>query len=265
MNKLSILAVETSSRSGSIALADGPDLLAESAFTADQEHARDLLPVIDALLKAHHWTPASIQACCISIGPGSFTGLRVAVTFARHLALTVGAKLCAVPTLDVIAAGALRMDSPPQRLAVILDAKSRRVFGAIYERQANTDEGKSGADKRKSGSGAGHTGEYACATGSVLMEAGAFLAQCPLADAVMGEGVTYHEQAVRDSGIAVVDPSLWPPRAANVHRLGWRLIEAGDFTAPENLVPLYVRRPEAEEVWERKHAQSNNASNKLSP
>ncbi len=246
MSKHRILAVETSSRTGSVAIADGADLVAEIAFTADQEHARDLLPVIDTLLQAHHWTPASIQACCISIGPGSFTGLRVAVTFARHLSLAVGAKLYAVPTLDVIAAGARAMDAPPRRLAVVLDARSQRIFGAMYEWTSET-------------SGATSTG-YIRTSGPMLLDPAAFLAQAPRADAVMGEGVTYHAQAVRDSGVAVVDAALWTPRAANVHLLGWPPIEAGRATPPEQLVPLYVRRPEAEEVWERKQAEARNTS-----
>ncbi|MBK8269572.1 MAG: tRNA (adenosine(37)-N6)-threonylcarbamoyltransferase complex dimerization subunit type 1 TsaB [Planctomycetes bacterium] len=111
-----IIAIETSGRSGSVAIAEGPRLIQEAEFAADQEHARDLLPLIDSLFQVHEWTPASVEQCHVSIGPGSFTGLRVAVTFARHFALATGAKICAVPTLDVIAMNALKIQPPPEAI-----------------------------------------------------------------------------------------------------------------------------------------------------
>lgn len=238
MTTTKIIAIETSGRSGSVALAEGPTLLAETQFAADHEHARDLLPIIDRLMRDRGWRPDQINQCYVSIGPGSFTGLRVAVTFARHLALAVGAEICAVPTLDVIARNGLDLKPVPGRLAVLLDAKRRQVFGAIYEHEI---------------------GGYRRTVGPLLVEPAALLKSASSELVVIGEGVPYHEAAVRECGVKIGESNAWRPRAAQVHHLGWKAAQLGRFTAPNELVPMYVRQPEAEEIWEKRFGtgQSN--------
>jgi tRNA threonylcarbamoyladenosine biosynthesis protein TsaB len=225
-----IIAVETSGRHGSVALALGDRLLEERAFPVQQEHARDLLAVVEALRADQGWPAGQIDQVHVSIGPGSFTGLRVAVAFARALALASRAKIVAVPTLEVIARNCLRLPVPPGRLAVILDAKRGQVYAAVFDLRGG-----------------------ACETivAPHLAEPAAVLAGRP---AVVGEGVGYHRPAVEASGAEVLDEALSRPKAACVHEIGWRLAKAGQFTPARELTPLYIRRPEAEEVWERRQA-----------
>ena len=90
-----IIAVETSGRKGSVAIAAGPTVLASRTFATNVEHARELLPSVDILAREQGWTPQSITQCYLSIGPGSFTGLRVAVAFARMLAAAGNVRICA--------------------------------------------------------------------------------------------------------------------------------------------------------------------------
>jgi tRNA threonylcarbamoyladenosine biosynthesis protein TsaB len=232
MSEERIIAVETSGRHGSVALARGADLVVQSEFSTEKEHARDLLPMVDRLCGEQGWAAQSIGQCYLSIGPGSFTGLRVAVTFARHLALAAGAKVCAVPTLDVIAENCIATAHPPHHLAVVLNAKRGQVFAAVYEQAA---EG------------------YRRIVEPRMVEPDRLFAEAPKPIAVIGEGIEYHRQAIDASGAEVLDSALWRPWAANVHRLGWRLARAGRFTPPRELVPFYLRRPEAEELWEKRH------------
>lgn len=226
------ISIETSGRKGSAAIGRGRELLAEQRFATDTEHARDMLPVLQQLFAKQGAAARQIEHCYVSIGPGSFTGLRVAVTFARHLALAVGAKLVAVPTLEVIAANAMDMVDRPERLAVILDAKRKQVFGAIFE---------------KSGSGA-----YAQVVPPCLIEPGSLFARAQPPLTVIGEGIRYHQDAIRSSGVAVVDEAYWYPTAGNVYKLGAALAEGGRFVARNDLIPFYIRRPEAEELWEKR-------------
>lgn len=234
MSEEKSIAVETSGRRGSVALGEGSRLLAEREFPTQVEHARELLPALDGLLRRQGWSPADIQHCYISIGPGSFTGLRVAVTFARHLALATAARVCAVPTLDAVVENCASMNMPPSHVAVVLDAKRQQVFGAVYEFVG---------------------GEYRRLTGPNLDAPAAILAAAPQPIFVIGEGVDYHRRAIEASGAVVLDESLWLPTAANVYKLGRRLAAQGRFTAARDLVPCYVRRPEAEELWEKRHAK----------
>lgn len=230
-----ILAVETSGRRGAVALGLGGQLLEEVVFATDRERARDLLPSIDAAFRRQGWRPGDIDHCYISIGPGSFTGLRVAVTFARHLALATGCRLCAVPTMDVMAQNALKLDPTPDLVATFLDARKDQVFAAAFAQSEGVFE----------------------SLDAVRMSAPAvFLNSLARPVVVLGEGVVHHRPAIEAAGGIVAEESLWQPTAASVLTLGWRMAQAGRFIDGPDLVPAYVRRPEAEEVWERRQAES---------
>jgi len=102
--KLLILAIETSGRAGSAAIALGQNLLAENTFSGPMRHSAELFGVVCNLLDRFDRKPKDIEHIYISIGPGSFTGLRIAATLAKTMNLANNAKIVAVDTLDVIAA-----------------------------------------------------------------------------------------------------------------------------------------------------------------
>lgn len=232
-----ILAIETSGRRGAIALGCGGELVEEVVFATDRERARDLLPSIDDVVNRQGWRPGDIDHCYVSIGPGSFTGLRVAVTFARHLQLATGCKLCAVPTLDATARNALTAAPSPPCVATFLDARKDQVFAAAFRRTTDGYE----------------------RIHDVCMAAPAeFLKNLAQPAFVLGEGVVHHRAAIESAGGTVAGEEFWQPTAISVLALGWRLAQAGRFIDGPDLVPAYVRRPEAEEVWDRRQAESEN-------
>src|SRR4030042_1258471 len=101
-----ILALETTDKAGSVAaMADG-NLLAELTLGQTQRSAQSRAPAMLALLKQVGWRPADVQLVAVSVGPGSFTGLRVGVTTAKVFAYAIGAEVLAIDTLETIASGA---------------------------------------------------------------------------------------------------------------------------------------------------------------
>src|SRR4051812_14993677 len=126
------LAIETSGRIGSVALIDG-DSIEEAEFPHGLKHAAGLIPLIDRLCRERNLCPTDLSELYVSVGPGSFTGLRIGITLAKTLAFATGAKLLAVPTLRVLAANA-----PPEarHLVPVLDAKRDQIFTARFERTA---------------------------------------------------------------------------------------------------------------------------------
>lgn len=84
----------------------------------------------------------------------------------------------------------------------------------------------------------------------------AYLATLPRDCAVLGEGVPYHQAAVTASGLPVLPRDLFPPRVETVYRLGAERAAEGLFVPPRDLIPVYIRPPEAEEVWAAKHGQT---------
>src|SRR5687768_13624521 len=126
-----ILALETSGKAGSVAVADGPRLIDQLELNRDRRSAQSLAAGIRTLLDAIGWRIAEIELVAVTIGPGSFTGLRVGVVTAKTLAYTLGARIIGAGTLDVIAAQARCAES---HLAAAIDAQRGQVFAATFER-----------------------------------------------------------------------------------------------------------------------------------
>src|SRR5439155_1132993 len=100
---VTLLALDTSTEWASVALYDGRDVLAEETWHAQRRHADELFPTIERLLARTHITLASIDKVAVATGPGSFTGLRIAIATAQGLARGAGAALVGISTLDVLA------------------------------------------------------------------------------------------------------------------------------------------------------------------
>src|SRR5690606_23442817 len=100
-------------------------------FPHGLRHAAEMVPLLDGLCRNRDWSPRDVEALLVSIGPGSFTGLRIAVTLAKTMALATGVKLVAVPSVEVLVRNA-----PPEarHVMVVLDAKRDQIFTARFER-----------------------------------------------------------------------------------------------------------------------------------
>jgi tRNA threonylcarbamoyladenosine biosynthesis protein TsaB len=227
-----VLAIETSSARGSVALGEGPRLLAVGELATNSQHCQLLIPTIDDLCVRQRWEPRSLDEIHVSAGPGSFTGLRIAVTVAKTLAIILDLRVVAVPTTDVIAARAEELADPPSHLAVALDAKRKQVYGAVYRLEA---------------------GRYRPLVGPCLLSPAELIARTPRPLGLTGEGLTYHAEAFKGAGAPWLPEHLRWPRAQEVHRLGWEMAEAGHYSDPVGLAPIYVRIPEAEERWAQRH------------
>ncbi len=129
---MQLLALETSGRTGSIALAtiDPFTLHEQVTLPANARTAALLHPAIDELLKRHQLAPRQIDVIAVAVGPGSFTGLRIGVVAAKTLAYAIGAKVVAVSTLDTLAKAARDQHAGP--LIAMLNAQRGEYFCASY-------------------------------------------------------------------------------------------------------------------------------------
>lgn len=254
MDEPLVLAVETSSRVGSVALARGPALLAESTFSAPLQHSAEVFPAISQLLSRFHRAPGDIAQVHIAVGPGSFTGLRIAVTMAKAMHLANATAIVTVDSLDVIVANigdassapALQdsEDAPLDHVATVLDAKRGEFYAAVYERVRRTERTAPAAD----------TGYLIAAPQAHVWQktvpdclitadelVNRFAAKAPLG--VLGDGLLYHRDKFTAPAVRVLDQRHWSPRASNVHRLGYQKALAGLFADPLTLTPFYLRGP----------------------
>jgi tRNA threonylcarbamoyladenosine biosynthesis protein TsaB len=258
-----ILAIETSSRIGSVAIAVGKKILAEKTFSAPIRHSAEIFPAIGDILERFNRKPDNIEQIYISAGPGSFTGLRIAVTLAKTMHLANAAKIIAVDTLDVIAANAndyikdkkttilhiktsRRNPEPdeikkstnresPEIIAAILDAKRGQFFIAVYQRNYNstlqTEQNRS----------------WKKIFPDSIMTASQFLNQFTHNEKpiwLLGDGLLYHKDKFKAGEVRFMDEKYWSPRASKVLLLGWEKALAGKFENPLTLTPNYLLRPD---------------------
>lgn len=129
------LVLETSGRTGCVALGRGGEIVREAALDASCKHARDLSTTVARLLEEEGLRPGGIEGVIVSIGPGSYTGLRVGVISAKALAYATGCKLLAVPTFAAIAEQA---PAESTRVGVIADALQGLVYRQRFEKVNDT-------------------------------------------------------------------------------------------------------------------------------
>lgn len=234
-----IIGIETTARRGGIALAQGGELLLATGFAADRDHAGQLLPAADGLCRQLGWTPSQIEQVHVSVGPGSFTGTRIGVTFAKSLALASGAQVVAVPSFEALAANALSLPEPPANLVVLMDARQGQVFAESFRLKAD----RSGYETVKPGE---------------LVYLKDLLGDLPKPVAFLGEGIKVHAEALSAAGL-LLPAEVSVPRAESVHRIGWRMAQEGRFTPADTLVPVYYRLPTPVERLQAKERAGENS------
>jgi tRNA threonylcarbamoyladenosine biosynthesis protein TsaB len=244
-----ILAVETSSRKGSVAIALGGKMIAEKVFSAPLSHSAEIFPAIRVLLDQFSLNSGQIEQIYISGGPGSFTGLRIAATIAKIMQFAHSTKIVSVDTLDVVAANVINLiprDTLPasnqklpavtgERVAAVLDAKRGQFFIAGYERNKEGEPNMAGRaiwDKTLPDS---------------LMTPSQFLERFACKDKpvwLLGDGLLYYKNRFESDGVRFFHEKYWGPSAGNVLLLGRQMALKEQFADALTLTPNYLRKPD---------------------
>lgn len=235
-----ILALDTTTRGGSVAVTEDDRLLALVHGDASRTHGERLPGEIDRAVGAAGITPAALQLLAVASGPGAFTGLRIGLAAVQGLAMVLGIPVVGVSALDALALIAGRSAMPGgHTIMAWMDAQRGEVFSAHYHHPRGGAEPPSPAAQAIVGS---------------PEEVLALLRPDVLAGAsFIGDGATrYRELIVKHTaGTArIIDtPSALAPAVAAIGR--W-LESTGAAGPPHALQPLYVRRSDAELARQRR-------------
>jgi tRNA threonylcarbamoyladenosine biosynthesis protein TsaB len=126
---MKILAVDTSSRSCSVAVVENDNLLAEIIKEDGETHSRHLMDMIKKVLELSGLVPFDIDCFAVTKGPGSFTGLRIGISSVKGLAAATGKPLAGISTLDALAAQVL---PTPYLVCSVIDARKGEVYSSRY-------------------------------------------------------------------------------------------------------------------------------------
>jgi len=222
------LAIETSGRSGSVTLGLEDELIESIQLPHKRRHNVELIPMIDKLCRKHGVTPDTVGQVYVSLGPGSFTGLRVGITTAKMLALASGAKIFGIPTLEVLVENA-----PPeaQHAAVCLNLKRDTVHCAVYSRDGN---------------------DWSTIVEPALRTMNELLAASPKPVSLIGDPLPPGPDHPAE-GVTILGPERAVAQSQAVWRLGRRAWKTRGPDDPMKLAPQYIREPEAVELWNRRH------------
>ena len=245
MDRPIAIAIETSSRHGGVALGAADQLVETAEFQSDRRQSVQLVARLENLLRRHGLRARDLDEVYVSVGPGSFTGLRVGITVARTLCQAAEIKAAqarhnstrsaircvAVPTAEAVAQNAIGLDF--RDLGVVMDAKENTIYAATFRQE----------------SGRIVPGGFAG-----LIPADRLSGQVPRPILLIGEALWY--QTISDTGFIIGEEALWLPSAKGVWRVGRRLAKEGNFADPRRLRPMYLRQPEAVRLWEKRIHQS---------
>ena len=222
---MKVLAFDTSSKALSLAILEDKQVLAETTINIKKNHSITLMPAIDFLMASLDWTPKDLDRIVVAEGPGSYTGLRIAVATAKTLAHTLNIELVGMSSLLALV--------PRQQeglLVPLMDARRNNVYAGFYENAK-----------------------------PVMPEAhlsfAGVLEKVKDADQVtfVGEVGPFVEQIQEQLPQASCQETL--PNAANLALWAWdkKADSLHDF------VPNYLKRVEAEENWLKNHTESGES------
>lgn len=238
-NKNLVLAIETSGRIGSVALGRDDNILAYSTFSGFMKHSTELFPKIQQLLSDADAGVTDVGQLAITAGPGSFTGLRIAVTVAKMMHFAHNTQIIAVDTMDVLAENAIAYNNRPENetidcVTTILDAKRNLFYAGAFER---TDDG------------------WNRILSTSLLSADELMEQLKGRKEVafLGEGLQYYADKFESPFSVILDKQHWPATATGLYRVAQKMAASGDFADAKTLAPFYIRRPEAVENWEKRN------------
>ena len=136
-----LLHIETATDVCSVALSRGAEVIGLKEEAGGNNHAKHLLPFVEEALKQGGCTIGNLDGVAVSIGPGSYTGLRIGVSTAKGIAYTAGIPVMAISTLEGIAQGAKQLwaetSLEPVQIVPMIDARRMEVFTTRYDFEMN--------------------------------------------------------------------------------------------------------------------------------
>jgi tRNA threonylcarbamoyladenosine biosynthesis protein TsaB len=230
---MKILGIDTSTPCGSVGLIHDDRVISEYILNIPVTHSERLLSAIELVLREARCAIGDLDGWAISLGPGSFTGVRIGVSTVKGLAFATQKPVAGVSTLDVLAS---QISPTLYLICPIIDARKREVYTAFYRYAEGT------VLTRQS--------EYEAIGPEDLIK------RIEEPTIFIGDGVKTYGDGLRNvlASLAIFPPApLHVPHGSTVAKLGLELLRNGESLDLASFKPLYVRPSEAEMKWLQSH------------
>jgi len=226
---MKILALETSAKAVSAAVAEDGVLLASGYLNTGLTHSRTLMPIVEAMLKNADLCMEDIGAVAVASGPGSFTGIRIGVAAAKGLAFAAGIPVVGVSTLEAMARNLILWDG---LIVCAMDARRSQVYNAVFE-------AADGALTRL-------TPDRAVGLDELSKE----LEISKKRKIVVGDGgrLCYNRLLEDKIACTLAPPHLLMQNASGVALAAEELLRAGMGLSAQDLAPVYLRPAQADRL-----------------
>ena len=224
---MKILAIETSAKAVSAAVAEKGKILCAGYQDTGLTHSRTLMPIVEGILKNTELSIAEIDAIAVAVGPGSFTGIRIGVAAAKGLAFGADKPVIAVSTLAAMARNVAFCDG---LLICAMDARRQQVYNALFD-------AKDCCLTRLSD-------DRAIALADLLAE----IKDDPRQKIVVGDGGRLCQSYLEANGVPcrLAPPHLLMQNAMSVALIAKELAAEGKLLTAQELEPVYLRPPHAD-------------------
>ncbi|QGG49102.1 tRNA (adenosine(37)-N6)-threonylcarbamoyltransferase complex dimerization subunit type 1 TsaB [Heliorestis convoluta] len=235
-----VLGLDCSTTVTTIAIVSDEKVIAETFLHTQGTHSERLMPALEQTLALSRCKLSDLHGFAVAIGPGSFTGLRIALASVKGMAHPLGLPVVAIPTLDALARNIAHSSA---FICPILDARKSEVYTALYEAE---------------GEGMKRLSPYeALSPQQLIQQLESKWKEQKKPILFLGDAVpvyrSYLEEAMGPSAL-FAPPELAYPRGSQVARLGWQRLQSGEEDSLHELAPLYIRPSEAEVNYKKQQA-----------
>lgn len=219
---MKILAIDTSSKICSVALLENNEVIDELNLDDGKTHSENLMPLINEVLNKNNLSLKQIEMIACSVGPGSFTGIRIGVATVKPIAEVLNIKIASVTSLETLAKNVENEET----IVSLIDARNNQVYAGIFDKEHKKKE------------------EYIADDINVVIDS------IKKYDTVIcvGDGAILHQDLLKSSMPKVKFATTNLQSAQNVGKIGYKKFLENNLMTADEIIPIYLRKSQAERL-----------------
>ena len=224
---MKILAVDTSSKICAVAILEDSNVIDEIKLDNGKTHSENLMPILKEVLEKNNITLDKIDLIAVSVGPGSFTGIRIGIASIKSIAEVYKLPVASVTSLETLARN-IETEDADTTIVSLIDAKNNQVYAGFFDNQYNLKED-----------------EYADDINVILEKASKYKKFV-----FVGDGEKIHEELIKNkfANKEIVFAENNSQSAINTGKLGYKKFLESNLKNADTILPIYLRKSQAERM-----------------